>query len=256
MSNYKNFTTTLSSLFSGKFAFFASLASILGLIFLFIADKWAVFIALGFFCIMLLTFTSYLIFALYRILDIKQTDHENRSTFIKYETLDGNIITYETYKLIQVKKPVLTEMDYHFKWTGTHLPVVTSDLQDVVNIVDEQDPTQYDRALLKFKKPIYYNQNCVLHFKATLDDVDKQSSSHVETRVTSEVDIIHYRIILKNKPSEYSQNAILEKSKINSNLSSSFEKIREIPFDNITRSYEYHLLNPEIGYYYRIRWEK
>ena len=36
--SYKNFTTTISSLFSGKFAFFASLASILGLVFLFIAD--------------------------------------------------------------------------------------------------------------------------------------------------------------------------------------------------------------------------
>ena len=240
----------------GKFAFFASLASVLGLILLFIADKWAVFVALTFFCLMLLVFTSYLIYALYRILDIKQTDHENRSTFIKYETLDGNNITYETYKLIQVKKPVLTEMDYNFKWTGTHLPIVTSDLQEVVNIVDEQDPTKYDRALLKFKKPIYYNQNCVLHFKATLDDADKHSQPHVETRVTSEVDIIHYRIILKNKSAEYTQNAILEKCKINSNVSTSFEKIREIPFDSITKSYEYHLLNPEIGYYYRIRWEK
>lgn len=252
--SYKNFTATISSLFSGKFAFFASLSSILGLVILFLADKWAVFIALAFFCLMLLTFTSYLIYALYKILDIKQTDHENRSTFIKYETLDGNTITYETYKLIQVKKPILTEMDYNFKWTGTHLPRVTSDLQEVVNIVDEQDPTKYDRAILKFKKPIYYNQNCVLHFKAILDDVDKVSLPHVETRVISEVDIIHYRIILKNKAQEFSQNAILEKRRIDSAVSASFIKIREIPFDSATKTYEYHLLNPEIGYYYRIRW--
>lgn len=254
MSNSKNFTSTLVSLFSGKFAFFASLASVLGLILLFVTNKLAMFIALGFFCLMLLTFTVYLIYTLYKILDIKHSDHENRSTFIKYETLDGNIITYETYKLIQVKKPVLTEMDYNFKWTGTHLPTITSDLQEVVNIVDEQDPTKYDRALLKFKKPVYYNQNLVLHFKAKLDDADKQSKSHVETRVTSEIDIVHYRIILKNKPTEYNQNAILEKSKINSIVSASFEKIKEIPFDVTTKSYEYHLLNPEIGYYYRIRW--
>lgn len=252
----KNFTTTICSIFSGKFAFFASLASILGLVFLFIADKLALFIALAFFCLMLLTFTIYLIYTLYKVLDIKQTDHENRSTFIKYETLDGNCITYETYKLIQVKKPVLTEMDYNFKWTGTHLPKITSDLQEVINIVDEHDPTKYDRALLKFKKPIYYNQSCVLHFKAILDDVDKVSLPHVETRVTSEVDIIHYRIILKNKPLEFSKNAILEKRKITSAINASFEKIKEISFDSTTKSYEYHLLNPEIGYYYRISWKK
>lgn len=251
-----NFSSTIGSLFSGKFAFFASLSSVLGLFLLFTANSTAVFIALTFFCLMLLTFTSYLIYALYKILDIRQTDHENRSTFVKYETSDGNTIIYETYKLIQVKKPVLTEMEYNFKWTGTHLPTVTSDLQEVINIVDEQDASKYDRALLKFKKPIYYNQNCVLHFKAQLDDVDKVSAPYVETRVTSEVDIIHYRIILKNKSSRFGQNAILERRKINADVSISFEKIREIPFDKDIKSYEYHLLNPEIGYYYRIRWDK
>lgn len=252
----KSLIYTLSSLFSGKFAFFGSLASILGLLVLITRDDWSIIVALSFFCLMLLIFTSYLVYNLYKVLNTQQTDHENRSTFIKYETLDGNIITYETYKLIQVKKPVLTEMEYNFKWTGTHMPTISSDLQEVVNVVDEQNPLKYDRALLKFKKPVYYNQNFVLHFKAILDDVDKISLPHVETRVTSEIDIIHYRIILKNKPSDFSLNAILEKRKMNTDVSASFEKIREIPFDNISKSYEYHLLNAEIGYYYRIRWEK
>lgn len=255
MSN-KNLLYTLSSLFSGKFAFFGSLASILGLLILITRDNFSIIVALSFFCLMLLIFTSYLVSSLYKILNTKQTDHENRSTFIKYENIDGNNIIYETYKLIQVKKPVLTEMEYNFKWTGTHMPKVTSNLQEVINIVDEQDPLKYDRALLKFKKPVYFNQNFVLHFKAELDDVDKVSLPHVETRVTSEIDIIHYRIILKNKPLEFSQNAILEKRKMNTDVSASFDKIREIPFDSNTKSYEYHLLNPEIGFYYRISWEK
>lgn len=93
-----------------------------------------------------------------------------------------------------------------------------------------------------------------MHFKAILDDVDKVSLPHVETRVTSEVDIIHYRIIIKNKAQEFEQNAIFEKRRIDSAVSASFIKIREIPFDCATKTYEYHLLNPEIGYYYRIRW--
>jgi hypothetical protein len=256
MNTIKTILSTIVNIFSKQFYFLASLASFVGLFIVFIKETWAVYVALSFFCSIIVIFVSYLIYAIFKMLEIRGTDHENRSTFIKYETADGNIITYETYKLIQVKKPLLTEMDYSFKWTGTHLPIVTSDLQEVVNIVDEQDPNKYDRALLKFKKPVYYNQNCVLHFKATLDDVDKHSQPHVETRVISEVDIIHYRIILKNKSSEYNQNAILQKCRINSNVSTSFEKIREIPFDSLTRSYEYHLLNPEIGYYYRISWEK
>ncbi|CAM4178941.1 MULTISPECIES: hypothetical protein [Flavobacterium] len=252
----KNLFNNLSSLFSGKFAFFGSLASILGLLVLIANDNFSIIIALSFFCLMLFIFTSYLVYNLYKVLNTKQTDHANRSTFIKYENIDGNKIFYETYKLIQVKKPVLTEMEYHFKWTGTHMPVVTSNLQNVINIVDEQNPLKYDRALLKFKKPVYFNQNLVLHFKAELDDVDKVSLSHVETRVVSEIDIIHYRIILKNKSPEFCQNANLEKRKIDSDVSATFDKIREIPFDRNTKSYEYHLLNPEIGFYYRISWEK
>jgi len=221
---------------------------------LFLPNKWYAVIGLIFFCIMLLVFTIHLIRSLNRILDIRGTEHGNRSSFIKYETLDGNQIIYETFKLVQVKTPVLTEFDYHFKWTGTHLPIVTSDLQSVVNIVDLNDPTNYDKAILKFKKPVYYNQNVVLHFKAILDDTDKVSLPHLETRVTNEVDIIHYRVILKHKPDGYNSNAILEKCKINTSTSATFEKIREIPFDKVTKSYEYHLLNPEIGYYYRISW--
>ena len=89
-----------------------------------------------------------------------------------------------------------------------------------------------------------------------LDDVDGKSLPHVETRVTDEIDIIHYRIILKHKSETYDKNAILERCKMNSNMSSNFEKIKEIAFDKNTKSYEYHLLNPEVQYYYRITWEK
>lgn len=253
----KNFKTIIS-LFSGHFAFFASLASIIGLILLFISEKKAVYIALGFFCLMLLVFTTFLINILFKLIKKSSNglDHANRSTFVKYETSNGKNIIYETYKLLQVKSVVLTEMDYSFKWSGTELPKVSSDLQEVISILDSKDPNTFDKAILKFKKPIHYNQNCVLHFKAELNDVDGKSSPHVETRVIDEIDIIHYRIILKNKPDDYDDNAILERCKINSSIHGNYEKIKEIAFDNKSKSYEYHLLNPDIQYFYRIRWVK
>jgi len=148
---------TFSNLFSKQFYFLASLASVGGFFVLFLKDSQATFVALIFFCLMLFIFTSYLLYTLTKVLEINQSDHENRSTFVKYETLDGNTITYETHKLIQAKKPILTEIDYSFKWTGSHMPKISSDLQDVTNIVDEHDATKYDKAILKFRKPIYYN---------------------------------------------------------------------------------------------------
>lgn len=255
MKTLRTIFSTIANLFSKQFYFLASLASLVGVLFLIFKERWSIYIALAFFCLMLFMFTACLIYAIFKILEIDNKDFENRSTFIKYETLDGNQIIYETYKLIQSKKPLLLDMAYNFKWTGTHLPVVTSALQQVENIVDEQDPSKYDRAILKFAKPLYYNKNCVVHFKALLDDADHQSLPHVETRVTSEVDIIHYRIILKHKPDDYSSNAILQRKRISSGVNTNFEKIKEIAFDKVTKSYEYHLLNPEIGYYYQISWE-
>lgn len=248
----------LSKLFSGYFAFFASLCSFIGLFIIFLSDRNAVFIALGFFCLMLLVFTIYLIFILYKL--IKNTrgnlDHENRSTFIKYETEDGNKITYETYKLIQCKTLIMTEMDYSFKWSGTHMPIISSQLQKVKDIFDKKDPNNYDKAILKFNRPIHFNENIIIHFKAELDDSDRKSIPCVETRVTDEIDIIHYRIILKNKPNSFNSNAILERRIMNSTIITDFEKVKEIAFDKKTKSYEYHLLKPEINYFYRIRWSK
>ncbi|MCZ8298498.1 hypothetical protein [Flavobacterium sp.] len=255
MSLLKDAYTAAANIFSKQFYFFASLASIVGLVSVFISDKNSSIIALIFFCLMLLIFTISLLYTIFKVIGLNNSDFESKSTFVKYETSDCKNITFEIYKLIQSKKPILSDYTFNFKWTGSILPNITSDLQEVTNVMDLQDPTQYDKAILKFKKPVYFNENQVIHFKAALNDTDKQSETYVSNRITQEVDIIHYRIILKYKPSNYDVNAILEKRKINS-LDTKFEKVEEIGFDDITKSYEYHLLKPDLGYIYRISWNR
>lgn len=255
MSVIKDAYTAVVNIFSKQFYFFASLASVIGLILMFINDKHSVVIALAFFCLMLSIFTISLLYTLFKITGLNSNDFESKSTFVKYETLDSKNITFEIYKLIQSKKPILSDYSFNFKWSGSIIPTITSDLQEVINVMDLQDPTQYDKAILKFKKPVYYNDNQVIHFKASLNDVDRKSETFVSNRITQEVDIIHYRIILKYKAENYDTNAILEKRKINS-INSNFEKVAEIGFDNVTKSYEYHLLKPDLNFIYRIVWER
>ncbi|GHT35176.1 hypothetical protein FACS189434_12570 [Bacteroidia bacterium] len=129
-------------------------------------------------------------------------------------------------------------------------------MQTIGDLIAIQNLKKTDKVLLKLKKPIYYNQNCIIHFKTECDDTDKKSMPYVASRVEKETDIIHFRIILKHKPNEFDSNAILERELISSEIRVGYEKIKEIPFDKITKSYEYHLLAPETGYFYRIRWEK
>jgi len=35
-----------------------------------------------------------------------------------------------------------------------------------------------------------------------------------------------------------------------------FNEVRQVAFDKTSKSYEYPLLNPELGYIYRIKWNR
>ncbi len=170
MSVFKDAYTAIVNIFSEQFYFLASSASVIGLVLVFIKNEYAVIIALAFFCLMLLIFTSTLLYTLFKITGLNSTEFESKSTFVKYETPNVKAITFEIYKLIQSKKTILSDYTFNFKWTGSIMPVITSDLQEVVNVMDLQDPTQYDKAILKFKKAVYYNDSQVIHFKALLND--------------------------------------------------------------------------------------
>ena len=255
MKALKDAYFALSNIFSKQFYFLASLASIITLIILFVKESNAVWIALSFFCVLIFAFTCTLIYTLFRLINLKEVEFESKSTFVKYETTDAHTIIFEVYKLIQSKKAIITEHLFNFKWTGSAMPVITSELQSVSNTFSKEDSSVYDNAVLKFNRPIYYNENEVVHFKAVLDDTDKRSEPYVSNRIMQEVDIIHYRIILKHKPADYCQNAFLERKMIDS-ITNNFTTIKEIAFDPATKSYEHHLLKPELGYVYRIRWEK
>ncbi|WP_341966250.1 hypothetical protein [Flavobacterium psychrophilum] len=111
----------------------------------------------------------------------------------------------------------------------------------------------YDKAILKFPKPLNYNDSCVINFKADLDDTDKQYETYISNRIIRPVDVIHYRIVLRHK--EENSNAVIERRKIES-ASQTFTEVRQVTFDKTSKSYEYPLLNPELGYIYRIRWER
>jgi hypothetical protein len=253
MKTLKQMLELMVNLLSKPFYFLASLASLIGFIIIFIGDKDKVLWSFVFFNLLLLILIGTLVYTILKLLSNSASDFESKSTFIKYETLDGNKILYEAYKLVQCKRPILSEYELNFKWSGTHLPIITSELQEVENVLIDKDPSNCDKAILKFKAPLTFNENCVINFKAELDDTDKQSETCILNRISKPVDIIHYRIVLGYK--ENSENAILERRKINS-ISQSFKKIKEIAFDKISKSYEYPLLNPELGYIYRITWKR
>ena len=59
---------------------------------------------------------------------------------------------------------------------------------------------------------------------------------------------------LKRDESFFQQEAVAQR-KIES-ASQTFTEVRQVAFDKTSKSYEYPLLNPELGYIYRIRWDR
>jgi len=256
MKNKNSLWTTIRATIEKPFWFFAAICSIIGLFIGFIQETYAVIIALSVFCILLLVFFYKFLRFLHDLFNFEGDEDRANSTFVKYETADSSNIIFETYKLIQSKRPVLIEKDWNFKWSGTVPPKISSETHEVIDVMDLKNPDHYDKAILKFKKPLRYNETAIAHIKCELNDSDHKSKTHVEMRINYEVDIIHFRIILKYKKTGQNHKAVLERKKTDSQVNSDYEKLETIAFDDQTKSFEYNLMYPEVGYFYRIRWDR
>lgn len=233
-----------------------SIASIVGLLIFCFSDTVNAIIALSFFCICLLVILVAVISVLFSF--VKKGHNlpfDKVSAFTKYETSDGVHIVNETDRVIQSKRVILTQVEQYFKWSGSRMPVITSRLQDVKDVVSA-DGNNYDCAILKLKRPLVFNETGVIHFHAQMDDVDSVSGPYLDFKVDMPINIIHYRVILKHKPDSYNVPAKFLRRKINSAVPSKYEPICSVEFDKNSKSYEYHLISPDAGYFYRIEWEK
>jgi hypothetical protein len=235
------------------------IATITGFICIFLKDTVATLVALGVFCLLLLGIAiCILIFVWKHLKNTTNYGYVGHSSFVKYETEpDGKHILFEVFRQIQSKQLVMTDLDYAFKWTGSKYPRITSKLQNTDGQIYKGVAGEYDHVKLIFKKALTYNETGNVHFYAELDDVDDISQPYVEFKVDVPVEIIHYRIILKHKPNDYHTSAVLKKRKINNQTGNViYETIESVAFNNFCKSYEYHLLEPEVGYFYRIEWQK
>ena len=101
----------------------ASFASIIGLIVVFCSQQYAVIVALIAFCFVLLLMLIGVLVAINKFIKSNYKDaYKKVSSFYIYRSDDGIKSTFETYRLIQCKRPILSEIEYKYKWTGTKLP--------------------------------------------------------------------------------------------------------------------------------------
>lgn len=113
----------------------ASLASIIGLIIAFASNNNAISIALFTFCLVLIILLIAGLFAINKIIIRNYpAEYKKVSSFYIFQCDDGIHSTFETYRLIQCKRPLLTELNYRYRWSGSISPKISSENQ----LIDEQ----------------------------------------------------------------------------------------------------------------------
>ena len=247
----------LSSFIGPYYAFAASACSIIGLVIVILADKNAVIVALLTLCLCMAIILVGTILAIDRFLRQNYNkDYKGISSFYVYQTDDGIKSTFETFRLIQCKRMFLSQIEYKFKWSGSLMPKIWSKSQIIESIVHHDDVRQWDSALLKFRKPLMYNESTVVHIKTENDDHDGSAKPYIYCRLETPIDIMQFRVLLAYKPDGYSEKAIFERKPISQDIDSEFEYIESVDFNVLYKQYYHVIVDPSPGYIYRLRWVK
>ena len=196
-------------------------------------------------------------YAIHKIVH-KEFDREyiKLSFFTKCEYINQNHIIYDGYRLIQSKRAFLPSIKWAFKWSGSKQPIISSTLQDCDGKIIENTSNDYDHVVLKFKKALSYNESAVVHFHANMDDVDNTAQPYLDVKIEEPISVVDFRVILAYKDDRFSERAQFMRKPINSGIPTDYQILETVSFNSHSKSYEYVLTNPEVGYFYRLQWVK
>ena len=134
---------------------------------------------------------------------------------------------------------------------------MSSNNQIINQLPPNHDKDKWDTAIIKFKRPLMYNESTVVHIKTENDDNDGSAKPWLKCFVSSSIEILQFRVMLGYKPNNYKKTAVFERCKKDSDTGdNNYEFICNVPFENKYKQYFYIHINPTPGYMYRLRWEK
>jgi len=239
------------------YAGLVSLCTILGFVALFIHDKTACIVAVSAFCIGLFILICGIFRAINKLVqDYSDREYRSISSFYNFQSNDGCKSTFEVYRLIQCKRLFLTGIPYNFKWTGTKVPILTSNAQTIENINHNKNKNAWDCAFIKFSHPLRYNECTVVNVKSDNDDYDGTAKPWLSCKLETPIEIMFFRVMLSYKPEGFKSPAVFERKQIGTEIDGTYEYMESVEFNAGNKQYSFCKVNPEPGYIYRLRWEK
>ena len=233
-----------------------SIASVVGIVIALMTDNMKATIALISVIVALVVLIIYFIYILNTFIQKEYPEEYLKlSYFLTFEVLDETHSRLDGYRLIQSKRPILKQIHWGFKWTGSKQPVISSALQECNGKIS-RNGSSYDTVVLNLKRPLKFNETAVLHFHAEMDDIEKIAQPHLDVKIDAPISVVNYNVVLCNKDRNFNSNAKFMRMPISSDAPAAYETLATIAFNRTTRSYQHVLTNPEVGYYYRLEWEK
>lgn len=234
------------------FQIVAGLASIAGWLFMLCSNETNRLIALILFCICLLAICISLIAGIfYYVRTNNPAPYLIDAVYAKIVYTAPTEGSYEFFKTLQNKRVFMSEFTQKLNWTGSGLKNVQSPLSYSIDHKDE--PYHMHTFVVKFKRPLVFNQVTTIHLNMDLEDLHNTCEPWLGQDIKQPTHLLYFSVILKYKPEEYTKSAVITKSLIGS--PSAKEMVASVPFEQKTKSYTY-VLEPEMGYSYRIEWEK
>lgn len=249
----------LSMVFKSTFGVICQVASIVSLVVAFIDKNWAVYVALSFVCLSLVSFIVAVALLFFKRSSTKYPEGFKRvASFCFYRTEDGENITCTAKRIIQCKSLCLSEIEHKFKWTGRNMPDFSAGKHKVISKTTTTGSGDYDFDVTKIRLtcPLLYDETETINVEAVVNDADHVSKPFLCNIVKYPVGHLVFSVLLGYKPDGFSKPAVLYKKKIGCDTDPAFELVEEIPFDAKHKRYYVEKDDPDVGYLYKIEWER
>lgn len=235
----------------------AGIAGVVGLVVLFVRQPRDIIIALATIIVLLILLFLRLWTVLGNYVSTKYPEgHVVISTLARYSTVDGYKYKHEVFKHVHCKRPFMVDFMYGYRWTGSRAPTsISSDYQEIGERATAQ-AGGYDQVRLVLKKPLFYNEVGVVHVVLHLDDHDQKSEPHLDTRVTEPTQLLRWHVELRHLHARYAKPAKVSRRKIDAKAPQNYSHLATVSFDPISKSFEHYIPHPDVGYFYRLSWDK
>lgn len=172
------------------------------------------------------------------------------STIGVFKSEDGQNGSFEFVSCIQCKTAILSKVNHKFKWKGQNTPQIES-LGKTYQAKTSTNKEEYDVVEIPIGKDLCYNECAVttVAFKGSYSEC----CSVLIYKAEEPIGRVEFRVMLGFKSK--SPDAILYRKKIASSVDCEFDEVKKVPFNSHFRMHEISFV-PEVGYLYKLEWQK